>query len=373
MGFMPQLPLTAPPQSLCILRLSAIGDISHTLPVVRTLQARWPQTRLTWIIGRTEYGLVGDIPGIDFIIFDKARGWHAYADVRKALRGRRFDVLLHMQMSLRASLISLLVRAPLKLGFDRARAKDLQWLFTNARIAHRPEQHVVDSLFGFAEALGINDRALRWDIPIPEAAHRFAAAQLPGDQPTLLISPCSSKAHRNWTAAGYAAVADYAIERHGMRVVLSGGRRTVEREYGDAIKARMRHPALDLIGASDLKQLLALLERSTVLLSPDAGPAHLATATGTPVIGLYACTNPDRARPYLSGQWVVNRYPEAVQRHYGRSVGELPWGSRVRERWAMELITPDAVYQKLDAVMSARAAPPYQDRPQGATSPGGAA
>lgn len=333
--------------------------------MVRTLQARWPQTRLTWIIGKTEYGLVGDIPGIDFIIFDKARGWRAYGDVRRALRGRRFDALLHMQMSLRASLISLLVDAPIKLGFDRERAKDMQWLFTNANIAHRQKQHVLDSLFGFAETLGITERELRWDIPIPETAHRFAAEQLPGDQPTLLISPCSSKAHRNWTTAGYAAVADYAVERHGMRVVLSGGRRAIEREYGDAIQAQMHHPAIDLIGASDLKQLLALLERSTVLLSPDAGPAHLATATGTPVIGLYACTNPDRARPYLSAEWLVSRYPEAVQRRYGRDVDALPWGSRVREPWAMELITPDAVYRKLDAVIAAgAAATPHRERPQ---------
>ncbi len=351
---MPRLPFTSPPQSLCLLRLSAIGDVSHTLPIVRTLQAYWPQTRLTWIIGKTEYGLVGDIPGIDFIIFDKHRGWRAYADVRRALRGRRFDALLHMQMSLRASLISLLVNTPIKLGFDRARAKDLQWLFTNERIAPREREHVIDSFFGFTTALGIPGRELRWDIPVPAEARRYAEELLPGDQPTLLISPCSSMAYRNWSAAGYAAVADYAVEQLGMRVVLSGGNRAVEQEYGAAISGLMRHANLNLIGRSDLKQLLALLKRSTVLLAPDAGPAHLATAVGTPVIGLYACTNPDRARPYLSEALVVNKYPEAVQARYGKLPDQLPWGVRVRDDAAMAMISPDDVIAKL-AQLSANA------------------
>ncbi|WP_232023959.1 glycosyltransferase family 9 protein [Sulfurivermis fontis] len=345
---MPSLPLTSPPESLCILRLSAIGDISHTLPTVRTLQARWPDTRLTWIIGKTEHALVGDIPGIDFIIFDKKRGWRAYLDVRRQLRGRRFDVLLHMQMALRASLISLLVDAPIKLGFDRARAKDGQWLFTNAQIAPREREHVLDSLYGFSDALGATNRVLRWDIPIPEAARSYAEALLPGDQPTLIISPCSSMAYRNWTAEGYAAVADYAVEQHGMRVVLSGGPSALERDYGTAIERHMHYRAINVIGQTSLKQLLALLSRATVLLSPDAGPAHLATAVGTPVIGLYACTDPDRARPYLSAAWTVNRYNEAVQAHYGKLPAQLPWGTRVRNDNAMTLIKPQDVIGKLE-------------------------
>ena len=150
------LPLTAPPKNLCLLRLSAIGDISHTLPILRTLQAAWPETHITWVIGKREYALIGDIPGVDFIIFDKSRRWAAYKDLYRALRGKRFDVLLHMQMSLRASLASLLIRANIRLGFDRARAGDMQWLFTNHQIAPRTNQHVIDSFFGFTEALGID-------------------------------------------------------------------------------------------------------------------------------------------------------------------------------------------------------------------------
>jgi len=149
------LPFTSAPQSLCILRLSAVGDICHTLPVVRTIQAHWPDTQLSWIIGKTEATLIGDIPGIEFIIFDKHRGLRAYHDIRQRLGGRKFDALLHMQMSLRSSLINRLIDTPLRIGFDRERAKDLQWLFNNTQIPAHRCQHVLDSLFGFSEALGI--------------------------------------------------------------------------------------------------------------------------------------------------------------------------------------------------------------------------
>lgn len=353
------LPLTAPPKNLCLLRLSAIGDISHTLPILRTLQAAWPTTRITWIIGKLEHSLVGDIPGVDFIIFDKSRRWRAFSDLRKALKGRHFDVLLHMQMSMRASLASLLVRADVRLGFDRARARDLQWLFTNHQIAARENQHVIDSFFGFTEALGIHERTLRWDIPIPEAARRFAGESLPRE-PFMVISPCSSMAYRNWTSSGYAAVAEYAIKHYGLKIVLCGGNSRLERLYGAEIHARLdiqgcATALTNLIGRTDLKQLLATLERAALLVSPDAGPAHLATAVGTPVIGLYACTNPDRARPYLSAAHTVNRYPEAVQARYGKMPDQLPWGTRIRDAGTMERIRVEDVTQALDKLMSATA------------------
>lgn len=350
---MNKLPLASPPERLCLLRLSAVGDVSHALPVVRTLQRHWPETRLTWIIGKTEHALVGDIEGVEFITFDKAKRWSALAEVRRQLAGRHFDVLLHMQMSLRASLVSLMVRADVRLGFDRPRAKDLQWLFTNHRIPHRPKQHVIDSFFGFTEALGIAEREMRWDIPIPDYARKCAREAMPDERPTLVISPCSSHAYRNWTPEGYAAVGDYAIERYGMRVLITGGLSAIEHRYGEEITALMRHEPRNIVGRTDLKQLLAVLERATLVVAPDSGPAHLASAVGTPVIGLYAATNPERAAPYRSRDRVVNRYPEAIRERYGKLPDEVRWGTRVRDPGTMERIPPEAVIAKLDDVMNA--------------------
>lgn len=349
------LPLSHAPRQLCILRLSALGDISHTLPVVRTIQASWPDTRITWIIGKSEYELVRDIDNIEFIVFDKGRGWRAFHELFQQLRHRRFDVLLHMQVSLRASLLSLLVRSPIKLGFDRARAKDMQWLFTNHKIPARQHEHVLDSLFGFAEALGIKERQLRWDIPIPPEAESHAESILP-DQPFIVISPCASVSYRNWHSQGYAEVAIHAIRQHGMRVVLCGGNTALERQYGAEIlawldAAKAMGSATNLIGRTNLKQLLAVIRRASVLISPDSGPAHLATAVGTPVIGLYATTNPARARPYLSENLLVNRYPDALRRYLGKEVDELPWGCRVKSAEAMSLIRSDDVIKRLEQLL----------------------
>ena len=341
------LPLTMPPKKLCILRLSAIGDISHTLPILRTLQHAWPETEITWIIGKTEYSLVYDIPNVNFIVFDKSEGLSAYKKIREVLKQTQFDVLLHMQMSLRSSLISLLINADIKLGFDKQRAKDLQWLFTNHKIKYQPQQHVIDSLFGFTQALGIKEKIYEWNIPLPEDAQQFAAQYIK-EQATLIISPCSSKAYRNWHCEGYAEIADYAIEQHQMQVILTGGSSEVEKQYGHCIEEKSNHKLINLIGKTNIKELLAILEKADVVISPDSGPAHLATAVNTPVIGLYACTNPDRARPYLSKQWLVNRYAEAIKNKYGKAVNEVAWGTRVKNEKAMKLISIEDVKIKID-------------------------
>jgi heptosyltransferase I len=347
---------TTPPRSICVLRLSALGDVCHALPVVRTLQDAWPDTRLTWIIGKLEHKLLGHIPGIDFVVFDKKAGRAGYAALRAQLRGREFDALLHMQLALRASLAAALVPARWKVGFDRARAREAQWLFTNAKIAPRSREHVLDSLFGFAERLGVASRSLRWDIPLPEAALEYAARAIPdAARPALIISPCSSHALRNWSAERYAALADHAARRHGMEVLLCGGRSPLELRYGAEIVERMTQPCRNLIGQDTLLEFLATLQRATVLVSPDSGPAHMATTVGTPVIGLYAATNPQRSGPYLSRQWCVDRYEKAASRFMNRSASRLPWTEKIEAAGVMDLVEVDDAVEKLDDLMRAGA------------------
>jgi heptosyltransferase I len=346
-------PFTSVPSSVCILRLSAIGDTCHVLPVVRTLQRAWPNTRFTWVIGRVEAKLMGRIPDIEFIVVDKGRHWSATRTLRRAMRGRNFDVLMHMQLALRASLLSMLIPAKVKLGFDRARARELQWLFTTDRIRPAERQHVLDSLFGFAEKFGVYEKVLRWDIPLTEPEREYARDLIPEGKQTLVISPCSSHRLRNWRAEYYAQVADYAVGALGMRVVLVGGRSDVEKRMGEAIVARMQQPAEDNIGQDTLLQLLATLERATVLLTPDSGPAHMASAVGTPVIGLYAATNPARTGPYLSRQWCIDKFDVAARRLLGKPAHELPWTTKIERPGVMDLITPDEVIRKLHSVLLA--------------------
>ena len=345
------LPLDRPPRSICLLRLSALGDACHVVPIVRTLQRAWPETQLTWIIGKAEARLLGLIEGVEFITVDKRTGFAAGRDLRARLAGRRFDVLMHMQLALRASLISRLVPAALRLGFDRARARELQWLFTNARIAARTREHVLDSFFGFTAALGIAERTLRWDVPLPAQARQYAEQLIPDARPTLLISPCSSHELRNWRPERYAALADYAVRRHGMRVILVGGPAPAERAMGMQIERAVGVPLINQVGRDTLPQLLALLARATVLVSPDSGPVHMASMVATPVIGLYAATNPERSGPYLSRRWCVNAYAEAARRFRGCAPEQLPWSSKIEVPGVMDLIEVERVTAKLDELL----------------------
>ncbi len=338
-----------PPASLCLLRTSALGDASHVVPLVRTVQAKWPQTRLTWIIGKLERRLVGDIAGVEFITFDKAAGPAGFKAVRSELAGRRFDALLHMQVALRANLLSLLVDAPIRVGYDTARSKELHGLTINKRIPARTGQHVLDALGSFIEPLGLKQTEVRWNIPIPEDARAFAEQRLPSDQLTLLVSPCSSHALRNWRPDRYAAAMDHATQALGWRVVLCGGPSVYERDFGDAVLTACKHPPLDLIGKDTLKQLLALLQRATLVLSPDSGPMHLSNAVGTPVLGLHAATNPNRSGPYSDRQWCVDRYDAAARKFRGKPAAQLKWGSRIQHDGVMDLVEVDAVIERLDA------------------------
>lgn len=348
------LTMAEPPRSICLLRLSALGDVTHAVPLVRTLQAAWPGTALTWIVGKLEARLVSDIAGVEFIAVDKGAGFGAFATLRERLHGQRFDVLLHCQVALRANLLATLVRAERRIGYDAARSKDLHGLVITERIPARAGQHVLDAIGSFCEPLGLRQDEVRWDLPVPAEAQDFAVSVLPGSQPTLLISPCSSHALRNWLPERYAAVADHAVRAHGMRVLLCGGRSAIERRMGDAIVAAMREPVLDLVGKDTLKQFLALARRASVVLAPDSGPLHMANAMGTRVIGLHAASNPARSGAYSNRAWCVDRYDAAARKFRGKAAAALRWGTKLEVPGAMELVEVADVIATLDRCMARR-------------------
>jgi heptosyltransferase I len=339
--------VNSPPRSICLLRLSALGDATHTVPLVRTLQRAWPDTALTWIIGKVEAKLVDGLEGVELIPFDKKSGAAGLRDLRRRLGGRRFDALLHMQLSVRANLLSTQIRADRRIGFDRGRSKEGHSLFIGERI-DAGGHHVLDVLGKFCEPLGLKQTQVEWNIPVPPADREWAAAQLPDGAPWLLISPCSSHALRNWAPDRYAAVADHAAA-NGWRIVICGGRSTLERTTTDAILAAMKAPALDLVGKDTLKQALALLERATLVLTPDAGPLHMANAMGTKVLGLFACTDRERCGPYSDLRWSVQHYDEAALKFMHKPWTKLPWGKRIEFPGVMDLITVEEVIGKYEA------------------------
>jgi heptosyltransferase I len=335
---MPQAPL-----SICLLRLSALGDVTHVVPLVRTLQAAWPQVALTWVIGKGEHRLLEGLPGVHFVEYDKKTGLAGMRAVRRQLRehapGGRFDALLQMQVAARANLLSAFIPAKRRIGYDRSRSKDLHGLFIDERIPDRPGIHVLDAIGSFCEPLGLKQTQVRWDLPVPDAAREWAQSQWVEDgRPTLLVSPCSSHALRNWRADRYAAVADHAASR-GWRVVLCGGRSQLERDTTDAVLAAMASPALDLVGKDTLKQLPALLERADLVMTPDSGPMHIANAMGAKVLGLHAASNPARSGPYSDRRYCVDRYDDAARKYLRKPASDLRWGTKIEHEGVMDLVT----------------------------------
>ena len=335
---MPQAPL-----SICLLRLSALGDVTHVVPLVRTLQAAWPQLALTWVIGKGEHRLLEGLPGVHFVEYDKKTGLAGMRALGRQLRerapGGRFDALLQMQVAARANLLSAFIPAKRRIGYDRSRSKDLHGLFINERIPDRPGIHVLDAIGSFCEPLGLKQTQVEWNLPVPDAAREWAQSQWIEDgRPTLLISPCSSHVVRNWRADRYAAVADHAASR-GWRVVLCGGRSLLERDTADAILAAMKSPALDLVGKDTLKQLPALLERADLVMTPDSGPMHIANAMGAKVLGLHAASNPARSGPYSDRRYCVDRYDDAARKYLRKPASDLKWGTKIEHEGVMDLVT----------------------------------
>ena len=169
-----------------------------------------------------------------------------------------------------------------------------------------------------------------------------------------MISPCSSHTLRNWQASRYAEVADHAISKLGMRVVLTGGPSELEITTGQEIEQSMQNEPQNLIGKDTIRQSVALLKQATLVLSPDSGPAHLASAVGTPVIGLYAATPSKRSGPYNSLDLCVDKYTEAARKFRQKEPQELRWGQRIEFPGVMDLIETPEVIEKLDGFMRKR-------------------
>lgn len=353
----PSLP--ANPRHIAILRLSALGDACNLVPTIRALQRRWPQARITWIIGKGEHSLLAGLSGVEFVVYDKSTGFAGMRALWRELGDTRFDVLLHMQQALRASVLSLGLKADVRLGFDKARAKDAQNWFTQHQLPAHPRAHVLESFMDFARALGVEDDRPEWNLAVPPAAYDEARL-ISGEAPYLVINPCSNvrlRNFRNWSVEGYASVIEHAWVQHGLKTVLTGGPSPLERDTGAQIQALCQPGSvINAVGDTSLKGMLALIDRARATIAPDTGPIHMANAMGTPALGLYATTNPHRAAPYQWRDFVVNAYPEAVRTYLHKSVDDVPWGQRVRHPDAMLLIKTDDVIDRLEALLAHTAA-----------------
>jgi heptosyltransferase I len=307
--------------------MSAVGDAVHVLPVINALKRANPRTRITWVLQPGPATLVRGHRSVDeIIIFDRARGWRAFAGVRSELAKRRFDLVINLQVYFKAGIVTAFTRAPIKLGFDRSRARDFNWLFTSTKIPAHALQHVQDQYFEFLGALGVSPGPVKWDLgPWPDERAWQAQFLTSVDRPVASIVVATSKPEKDWIPERWAEVADALYLRYGMQVVLVGGTSDRERAAERIVMERASHKPRSELG-SGLRKLVSILDASSLVLSPDTGPLHMSVALDRPVISLMGYTNPKRTGPYRKFHDLMidvygepdENYPISMENHPGR-------------------------------------------------------
>ena len=315
------------PDNICIVMMSAVGDAVHVLPVINALKRANPRTKISWVLQPGPATLVRGHRSVDeIIIFDRSRGMKAFAEVRAELAKRRFDLVMNLQVYFKAGIVTAMTQAPVKLGFDRARARDMNWLFTNRRIPPHPVQHVQDQYFEFLSALGLSPEPIEWDLgpgPRERKWQRNFVASI--DRPIASIVIATSKPEKDWFPERWAVVSDSLTRDFGMQVMLVGG--TSERELAAEriVMESAKHKPRSELG-SGLRKLVSILDASAVVLSPDTGPLHMSVALNRPVISLMGYTNPKRTGPYRRFHDLIidaygdpgEHYPISMENRTGR-------------------------------------------------------
>ncbi|MGZ8457114.1 MAG: glycosyltransferase family 9 protein [Gemmatirosa sp.] len=289
-----------PLRRVCVVMMSAVGDAVHVLPLLTALRRLRPAPHVTWVLQPGPATLVRGHPAVDdIVLFDRAAGARGFRDVRRALQQRGpFDVCINLQVYFKAGLITGFVPAPVKLGFDRARARDFNWLFTNAKVPPHPMQHVQDQYFEFLDALGVPHDPVVWDLgPWPQERAWQRDFFAPVARPTAAIVVATSKPQKDWMPERWAAVCDALYADHGLQPVLVGGRSERELAAEAVIMREARHAPISALG-SGLRNLVSILDGSALVLSPDTGPLHMAVALDRPVVSLIGYSNPKRVGPY---------------------------------------------------------------------------
>lgn len=309
-------------ENILIIKLSALGDVIHTLPALTTLRRHRPGARIAWLVEEAAADLVRGHAALDRLIvwrrgaFDRAvrsgRVFAAATELRRTLRelrDTRHDLVVDFQGLAKSAFWVAAARAVAKAGYGPGqRRNELAHLVLNRRVpVTAPGAHAVERNLRLLEGLGFPRLPLAYDFPVApaneaEAGGLLAEVNLAGGARFVAVNALTRWPTKNWTPAGFAAVADLLAAR-GLPAVFTGA--PGDRAALDAIAAAMRTPMRRLDGRTPLKTLAALFRRAAAVLSTDTGPMHLAVAVGTPVVALFGPTDPGYTGPHGEGHVVL--------------------------------------------------------------------
>lgn len=299
-----------PTTRILIVRLSAIGDVLHGLPVLNALRDALPQAFIAWVVEGAAGQLLCNHKALDELIV-VPRKWlkspRAVVDLRRRLRGLRFDVAVDLQGLTKSSVAAWLSGARRRIGYDGRDGRELSRWLNNQRIS-ATRTHVIDRNLELLAPLGIANPDVRFDLDDGPADARTAREILAGRQLVdrfAVINPGAGWPSKLWPAERYAGVARYLGSRHALRslVVWAGDQ---ERAWADEIVAGSGGFAM-LAPSTSLRELAAVTRRAALFVGSDTGPLHLAAAIGTPCVGLFGPMPAERNGPYGPGHVAVQK------------------------------------------------------------------
>ncbi len=324
--------------SICILRLSSIGDITHIIPIISTLQKYMINCDITWIIGKTEYELVKNLIGINFIVMDKNKTLDSLVGMHRFSKSGPFDIVLHMQKSLRSKLVGRVIKGKINVTFNDIDTDNF---------------HVMDSFFSFLKKIDINEKVLDWQTDSMIEENYIEKINLDKSTSYVAINPFTSERinnYREWNYDNYGTIAEYLSNEYSIKTIFLG-KVSKEKEvfFNEHVNANSN--IINLINKTSLIEMFSVLSICKFYIGPDSGALHMANMLELPIIGLYATSNPLRTGPYSNQKYIINKYNEATLKFINKESTNLKWGERVRDKKAMKLISLSDVKSKIKEII----------------------
>lgn len=367
---------------ILLIKLSAVGDVVHTIPVLNKLRRRYPAAQIDWLVTPPIAELLRHHPAITNVIEFAREEWQSpwrltpfanYARLAASLRATGYDLVVDMHGQLRTALLTFATGAPVRVGFDRPRpevwsasdrefpplarkhawqgAREGSWLaYTHHIPVPTLDVHAVDRYLNVGPILGLDDGAADFSFPIPAAAsarieqllrgHGIAATQL------LVLAPGTVWETKHWGSGKFAEVARHFMQK-GFAATLIGSRR--ERAVCAEV-AQLAPGAVNFAGETSLSELAALIRRSTICVTNDSGPMHLAVALGRPVASVFGPTDAIWIGPYRRENAVLQANLPCSP-CYLRQLSRCPHGHA-----CMHDVSARAVIERMEAMFGGRAA-----------------
>lgn len=298
--------------NILIVKLSAIGDVIHALPVAHTLKKAYPKARITWVVEKTAYDLLTNNPDIDeIIIFDKPK-FKSLAGLltngysfSKELKTRKLDLAIDLQGLFKSAAISYLSGATQRLVYCNAR--ELSHLIGQRICGEHEQGHVVERYLDVARHLGCIVDEVEFPIHITELETKKTIdianhAGLRLENPYVVLAPGTNWPSKCWPPSHFAKLADKLYDNNIIPVIVGAPN---DQRLAHEIRGSAKIPPIDLTGKTSMKQLAYIIKESQAFVGGDTGPMHLAVAVERPVVALFGPTDPKRNGPYGKNHTVL--------------------------------------------------------------------